>query len=144
MKRIETAIDIAAPPSAVWGVLIDFAAYPDWNPFIRRLQGEAKAGARLDVTVQPPGGRAMTFKPTVLSVEPDRELRWLGRVLMPGLFDGEHGFRIEPTASGCRFHHGETFTGLLVPLFAGMLASTERGFQAMNEALARRVTTTVP
>jgi hypothetical protein len=123
----------------VWSVLIDFAAYPDWNPFIRRLQGEARAGARLEVTVQPAGGRAMTFKPTVLAAEPHRELRWRGRVLLPGLFDGEHGFRLEPIASGCRFHHGETFGGLLVPLFAGMLAATEQGFVAMNEALKRRV-----
>ena len=138
-RRIESAIDIAAPPAAVWTALTDFAAYPDWNPFIRRLQGEARIGARLEVTVQPPGGRAMTFRPTVRAAEPNRELRWLGRVLMPGLFDGEHGFRLEPVASGCRFHHGETFNGLLVPLFAGTLAATGQGFVAMNEALKRRV-----
>ena len=139
MRRIETAIDIAAPPEAVWGVLVDFAAYPDWNPFIRRLQGEARIGARLEVTVQPPGGRAMTFKPTVLAAEPGRELRWLGRVLLPGLFDGEHGFRIERNNSGCRLHHGETFSGILVPLFAKMLENTERGFIALNQALKQRV-----
>ncbi len=139
MRRIDSTIDIAAPPAAVWSVLIDFAAYPDWNPFIRRLQGEARVGARLEVTVQPPGGRAMTFRPTVNVAEPGRELRWLGRALLPGLFDGEHGLRLEPLASGCRFHHGESFRGLLVPLFGPMLARTERGFIAMNEALKRRV-----
>ena len=139
MRRIETAIDIAAPPEAVWGVLVDFAAYPDWNPFIRRLQGEARVGARLEVTVQPPGGKPMTFKPTVLAAEPARELRWLGRVLMPGLFDGEHGFRLEATAGGCRLHHGETFGGILVPLFGKMLDDTERGFAALNAALKERV-----
>ena len=37
----------------------------------------------------------MTFKPTVLAVHPERELRWLGRFILPGLFDGEHSFRIE-------------------------------------------------
>ncbi len=139
MRRIETAIDIAAPPRAVWDVLVDFAAYPDWNPFIRRLQGEARVGARLEVTVQPPGGKPMTFKPTVLAADPARELRWLGRVLLPGLFDGEHGFRLEPTAGGCRLHHGETFTGLLVPLFGRMLDGTAQGFGALNQALKERV-----
>ena len=138
MRRIETAIDIAAPPLVVWGVLVDFAAYPDWNPFIRRLQGEARVGARLEVTVQPPGSRAMTFKPTVLAAEPGRELRWLGRVLLPGLFDGEHSFRLDRTASGCRLHHGETFRGILVPLFEKMLDNTERGFTALNTALKQR------
>ncbi|MGE5149832.1 MAG: SRPBCC family protein [Rhodospirillaceae bacterium] len=139
MRRIDSTIDIAAPPAAVWSVLVDFAAYPDWNPFIRRLQGEARVGARLEVTVQPPGGGAMTFRPMVRAAEPNRELRWLGRVLVPGLFDGEHGFRLEAIPSGCRFHHGETFGGLLVPLFGGMLTRTEQGFVAMNEALKRRV-----
>jgi hypothetical protein len=38
----------------------------------------------------------MNFKPTVLAVEPERELRWIGRFLVRGLFDGEHSFRIEP------------------------------------------------
>jgi len=139
VRRIETATDIAAPAGAVWRVLIDFAAYPDWNPFIRRLQGEPVVGTRLEVTLQPPGSGAMSFKPTVLVAEPGRELRWRGRVLVPGLFDGEHAFRLEPAPSGCRFHHDESFSGLLVPLFGGMLAKTEQGFGAMNEALKRRV-----
>ena len=139
MRRIETAIDIAAPPLAVWNVLVDFAAYPDWNPFIRRLQGEATVGARLEVTVQPPGGKAMTFKPRVLAAQPARELRWLGRVLLPGLFDGEHQFRLEAVGGGCRLHHGETFRGLLVPLFGRMLEGTDEGFTALNQALKERV-----
>jgi hypothetical protein len=139
LRRIETAVDIAAPPRTVWDVLVDFAAYPDWNPFIRRLQGEARNGARLEVTVQPPGSRAMTFKPTVLAAEPGRELRWLGRVLLPGLFDGEHSFRLERTAGGCRLHHDETFRGILVPLFGKMLENTEHGFTALNHALKQRV-----
>jgi hypothetical protein len=81
----------------------------------------------------------MTFKPTVLAADPAHELRWLGRVLMPGLFDGEHGFRLEPTAAGCRLHHGEEFRGILVPLFKRMLDNTARGFTAMNDALKVRV-----
>ena len=143
MRRIETTVDIVGSAVAVWRVLIDFAAYPDWNPFIRRLQGAPIVGTRLGVTMQPPGGGAMSFRPTVLAAEPGRELRWRGRVLVPGLFDGEHAFRLEPVPSGCRFHHDETFSGLLVPLFGAMLAKTEQGFVAMNEALKRRVEATL-
>ena len=139
MRRIETAIDIAASADRVWSVLIDFAAYPDWNPFIRRLQGDAEVGARLAVTVQPPGGRALTFKPKVLAVHPGRELRWLGHFLVPGLFDGEHSFRLEPLSAGCRLHQDETFNGLLVSLLSRTLDATARGFEAMNQALKQRV-----
>ena len=38
----------------------------------------------------------MRFKPRVLKAEPNRELRWLGHLGIPGLFDGEHIFTIEP------------------------------------------------
>ena len=57
---------------------------------------------------------------------------------MPGLFDGEHAFMLEPRPGGCRLRHEETFRGLLVPLFGGVLADTERGFAAFNAALKRR------
>ncbi|SJZ92490.1 hypothetical protein SAMN02745126_02892 [Enhydrobacter aerosaccus] len=123
----------------MWDELIDFATYPDWNPFICRLSGEASVGARLAVTVQPPGRRAVTFKPTVLAATPGRELRWLGRTVLPGLLDGEHGFVLEPKAGGCRLRQQETFSGLLVPLLSDLLADTERGFIDMNQALKHRI-----
>ncbi len=83
----------------------------------------------------------MTFKPTVLKVEPERELRWLGRLLVPGIFDGGHSFRVEPAGEGrVRFTQAERFGGVLVPVFGKkMLEQTRRGFEAMNEALKQRV-----
>ena len=137
-RRIATSIDIDAPAAAIWHVLVDFPAYPEWNPFIRRLTGEAKVGARLEVTVQPPNRKPMTFRPTVQVVTPERELRWLGRVLMPGLFDGEHAFIIEPQARGCRLRHEETFRGILVGAFSTMLNDTALGFESVNVALKKR------
>jgi hypothetical protein len=51
-------------------VLSDLPAYPGWNPFIREARGELAAGERLDLKMQPEGGRAMRFRPTVLGAEP--------------------------------------------------------------------------
>lgn len=79
----------------VYEALIDFKSYPDWNPFILSAQGEPVVGAQLKIKIQPPGGKAMTFSPKVLVAERGKEFRWLGRVLMPGLFDGEHSFTFE-------------------------------------------------
>jgi hypothetical protein len=96
MKEIHTEIEINAPAEKVWRVLTDFAADPDWNPFVRRVEGEVSVGARLHVYIQPSGGKGMSFRPTVLVADPDREFRWLGHLWLPGLFDGEHSFSIEP------------------------------------------------
>ena len=140
-KQIESKIEINAAPQRVWSVLTDFEAHPEWNPFIKELQGKPIEGARLRVFIQPPGGKGMVFKPKVLKSDENRELRWLGRLLMPGLFDGEHYFRIEAIGEErVRFIHGEIFSGILVRLFANSLDDgTLKGFRQMNEALKRRV-----
>ncbi|MCZ6676917.1 MAG: SRPBCC domain-containing protein [Candidatus Poribacteria bacterium] len=140
MKELHTEIEIQAPPERVWQLLTDFADFPQWNPFIRRISGEAKAGARLEVHIQPSGAKGMTFRPKVLRLEPNVELRWLGRLLIPGLFDGEHIFAIEPLgADKVRFVQREIFKGVLVPLFASQLdTDTRRGFEEMNQALKTR------
>ena len=139
-RTIQHALEIDAPPAAVWAALADTATYPDWNPFVRRLEGELEPGARLEVEIAPPGGRAMTFKPTVLTADPGRELRWLGRFLVRGLFDGEHGFRLEPLSGDrTRLVQSERFSGLLVRPFGSTLDKTEQGFALMNEALKLRI-----
>ncbi|HET8822981.1 MAG TPA: SRPBCC domain-containing protein [Thermoleophilaceae bacterium] len=139
-RSISRSVEIDAPPGRVWHELTDTASFPDWNPFVRRLEGELREGERIEVEIEPPDGRAMTFKPTVTAVTPNRELRWLGHLLVRGLFDGEHRFEIEDLGDGrSRLTQSERFTGLLVRAFGGTLAKTERGFDAMNRALKERV-----
>jgi len=140
MKTLHTQLHNYAPAERVWDALTTIADYPIWNSFIPHLAGTLAPGERLEVRLEPPGGAAMTFRPTVLAVEPARELRWVGHLLIPGLFDGEHQFEIQPLGPGrVRFVQQERFTGVLVPLFARNLdAHTLPGFNAMNAALKAR------
>jgi hypothetical protein len=140
MRELTTDIDIGARPSRVWEVLMDFGAYPSWNPFIRRIAGSPAVGSRLEVTMEPPGGKPMRFTPNVLALRPNREFRWKGRLFFPGLFDGEHVFEIEPVGTGrSRFVQRERFSGILVPfLWKTLDTKTRRGFVAMNRALKAR------
>ncbi|MBU1228207.1 MAG: SRPBCC domain-containing protein [Actinobacteria bacterium] len=139
MREIVTDIDIAATPEDVWGVLMDFAAYPAWNPFVTRIEGAAAVGRRLDVGLTPPGGKTMGFRPIVTAAEPERFFQWLGKVGFKGVFDGRHSFRLSPTQRGTRFEQSERFTGVLAGLILKAIgARTEAGFRAMNEALKGR------
>ncbi len=140
MKELSAEIEIEAPAGRVWQVLTDFAKFTEWNPFIRQMSGEAKIGARLHVSIGASGTRPMSFSPKILNVEPNRELRWLGRLLIPGLFNGEHSFTIEPLdEKRVRFTQHEKFTGLLVPFMAKSLGrNARRGFEEMNHALKAR------
>lgn len=139
MKSIQTRIHIDAQPDTVWQVLTNFGRYPDWNPFMPRVEGTVREGETIMVRIEPPGGRGMTFKPTLQRVEPHRELRWLGRLLLPKIFDGEHIFELHPDDGGRRSVQRENFGGVLVPLLWGsMEGPTRRGFEAMNEAVKAR------
>ena len=140
MKTLHTAIEIDAPAERVWGILTDLAAYPAWNPFIRRIAGDLAPRARLEVRLEPPGGMAITLRPAVLAVDAGRELRWLGSLGVRGLFDGEHRLALEPLGAGrVRFVQEEQFTGVLVPFLARSLEQhTRPGFLAMNRALKAR------
>ncbi len=81
----------------------------------------------------------MRFKPAVTALRPTQLLRWKGRLLMPGIFDGEHQFRMTPSPGGTALEHEERFTGIL-PAVMGRAAfdGLERDFTLMNEALRQR------
>ena len=138
--QLHTEIAIEATAERVWEILTDFAAYPAWNAFIPCISGPGTVGSRLDLQMRPPSGRGMLFRPTVLAAAPSQELRWLGQLGVPGLFDGEHRFLIEPLGTNrVRFVQEERFTGLLAPLVLRFIErGTRRGFEAMNQALKAR------
>jgi hypothetical protein len=141
MKEIRTEVEIAAPAERVWKVLTEFGAFPEWNSFLTVQSGAATPGARLTVTITPVGRRPMTFRPTVEVATPSRELRWLGRLGIPGLFDGRHRFEIVPLPDGrVRFVQSEEFRGILVGLVlsTGLANATRAGFIRMNGALRER------
>ena len=141
MRTLDSEIEIGAAASEVWEVLAGFPAYPAWNPFIPHISGEMTPGRTLEVRLQPPDGPAMTIKPKVLVSRPNQEFRWLGHLLVPGVFDGEHIFQIEEIETRrVRFIQREEFRGILAGLMLRLVGdATLRGFHEMNQALKKRV-----
>ena len=136
MKEIRTEIVIQSNYKRVWETLTNFERQAEWNPFIVSLSGKRSVGAQWDVTVKPPNGSEMSFRPIVSAFDENKELRWKGKFLVKGIFDGEHYFVLsKESETQTRLIHGEKFSGLLVSLAGGMLRNTEKGFLAMNEAL---------
>jgi hypothetical protein len=138
-KEIKTEILIHATPKRVWAILTDFDNYKNWNPFITSVEGNVAAGTTITARLELPGARAMTIRPKVLAVKPDTELRWLGHLLVPGLFDGEHTFELIDNGNGTTlFQQTEKFNGILVPFFKKMIEiNTTDGFNLMNRNLKR-------
>jgi len=145
-NELRAEIEIDAEPARVWAILMDFEAYPAWNPFITSIEGDQTMGAKLKVRLQPAGGRGITLHPSVTVVEPGATFGWLGTLGgMPHLFDGAHRFALEPIDGGARtrFVQSERFRGILLPFVRrSVLPPTLRGFEAMNRALADRAVAT--
>lgn len=138
-REIRSEILIDAPATTVWKKLVDLPRYGEWNPFIRSISGTIEEGERLSVTLHPPGLEAKTFTPQVVKVVGEQEIRWIGRVGVPGLLDGEHALILDP-APGAKTQliQHETFSGLLVPfVWSKIEGPTRRGFEAMNQALKK-------
>ena len=128
-----------APAERVWAILMAAERWAEWNPFAK-VSGRFAVGERVFVTLTPPGKGTSTFRPTVVRMEPGRELRWIGSLGVRGLFDGEHGFRVTAEDVGrSRFEQFEMFTGLLAaPILWAVRDATRQGFEAMNRALKKR------
>lgn len=136
-NEIKTEAFIPAPPSAVWSVLTDTQGHAEWNPFIVEMRGTIAEGEHLTNTMEPSAGNRQTFRPKLLVVKPDEELRWIGRAGIPGIFNGEHYFLLKSVSDGTQLIHGERFSG-----FALWFIDTnqfEQNFVEMNTALSNQV-----
>ena len=131
-KELKTSIQIQSTPEKVWKILTDFENYPNWNPFIKSIQGNVTPGSYINIQAG-----NMRFKPKVLAFNPNKELCWLGKLWFTGLFDGEHAFIIQDNQDGSiTFRHEEKFKGILVGLFRKKLdTEIKEAFEQMNQKL---------
>jgi len=85
VKTVDHATIIAASPGTVWAILMDVDRYDEWNPFLqlRRPLPRWREFERHDPTRQAPDD----VSPHRARFEPGRRITWLGRVLIPGLFE---------------------------------------------------------
>lgn len=138
--EVYTEICIDSTATTIWNILTDLNNYSSWNPFLTQVAGEAKQGNIIHIHVEPPGLKSMNFSPTIIKKEENRELRWKGKFIIPGIFDGEHIFILEESSErSVRFIHKEIYTGLLVSLMQKQLNNnTKQGFELMNQALKEK------
>jgi len=138
LKRwISTEIEINAPCAVVWKVLTDFPCYASWNPFIRRIGGELIVGGRLRVLARLPCGLPIILWPRVLEFCVEREIRWLGNLLVSNILEGKHIFLMEPLGkSRVRFIQQEEYSGMLLPsIWIWLKSQGLEAFRRMNRSL---------
>ncbi len=140
MKAIETHIIVDCTPEKIWDILTNFEKYESWNPFMTKVEGDAKLGAKIKVQIRTMRGKQRIYHPIITRFEINKELRWKGKSFLPGIFDGERIFLINKTADNkVAFFHKELFSGLGVKLVGNKLdENLGEGFEKMNLALKKR------
>jgi hypothetical protein len=145
---IEHSLAVGGTAEEVWSVLLNFTAYPQWNPYVSAISGSATEGSVLEVVIQQANWpQPLTIRPVVARVVVERVFHWRGSVGEGGVLDTDHSFHIEAPgagntadAEGVRFVQREEFRGSLAEnLRESAEEFTLGSFRAMNEALAERV-----
>ncbi len=137
MKAYEATTRIKATPDAIWKVLVDGAAYPNWDSGVVSVEGAIAAGERIKVVSEVSPKRA--FPVRVTGFEPAESMTWTGGMPL-GLFRGVRTFTLFPAAkASTRFTMREEYTGPLAPLIGRSIPDLGPSFERFATGLKRRV-----
>ena len=141
MPSAEASVEIAAPIERVWQIMIDTARYGEWNPFVVRVDGEARLDARLVLHVRWPSGGGTRSVERVTQLDPPSGgratliYRFTGVLASIGGVTGSRVQSLEADGARTRYHTREEFRGWLT--WALPLAKVKAGFEAHATALKR-------
>lgn len=143
-------IEILAPVQLVWDVMIDVAAYPQWNPFVVRIEATPPIvpGSAMRLEVRWSHGGVTISPERVMSADPPAERDGIVRASLVYRFDGAlhaawlvRGSRLQelesaPGSAVTRYRTSETFSGALARFVP--LADVQDGFERHAAALKQR------
>ena len=141
-QDVNTRIVIQASPAQVWGVLNDFAAYPEWNPHLRALAGQPTPNSRTRMAEIFADGGMAERDIQMKSMARDYEFIWEGDIApLPRLLTAKRKLIMTPDPQGgASLRHEIEFRGYLAgPLMQGLFDRYARAMQQMNAALQRRL-----
>jgi hypothetical protein len=142
MVKVIASSEIDAPIALVYDVMMDFARYAEWNPFVVGVTGELRVGGllTLDVIFHDGSRRPTRGCVEVITAPGDKaELtyRYAGPFAPFRLVRGtRQQLLTRLDANRTRYDTSECFTGLLTPFLPA--AGIQRGFDDVARELKRR------
>ena len=140
MAEFRTTFPVAASAESVWGILVDFDRWTEWNPSVPSISGESRLGSTLSMTLAMPRRPSAKVKAEITELIPERRICWHGNIGGDRLFAGNREFEIDPQPDGTVLvTHVETVTGLLFPVFRAVMGSAiQEHHDNLNSALKER------
>jgi uncharacterized protein YndB with AHSA1/START domain len=134
----KSEIEIAGTPEAVWDVLTDFRAWPNWNPDVKSMSfaGEVAEGSEFKWKAGP-----ATITSTIRRVERPHLVGWTGKTLGA---NAVHVYRLEPRDGKTLVSTEESFDGLIARIFRGSMQKTlkkslDNGLQHLKTRVEQQI-----
>jgi uncharacterized protein YndB with AHSA1/START domain len=134
-------VEIAAPAAFVWDVLVDYARYPEWNPYTIAVETTLGIGERIDLTLPNPDGTDGTFinREFIRVVDPPHHLRYDTGEEMPGIHGQRDQFIAELGPDRCSYYTTDILSGEHADLVMELNGEwVKAGFDAVAHALKAR------
>ncbi len=134
-------VEIAAPASFVWDVLVDYESYSEWNPYTIAVETTLELGDRIDLTLPNPDGSdgTMVNREFIRIVDPPHHLRYDTGEEYPGLLGTRDQYVTELGPDRCSYHTTDTLSGELADLVMETNGAwIKAGFDAVARALKVR------
>jgi uncharacterized protein YndB with AHSA1/START domain len=134
-------VEIDAPAPFVWDVMVDYARYPEWNPYTVEVQTTLEIGDPIDLTLPNPDGSEGTFvnREFIRVVDAPHHLRYDTGDELEGIFAYRDQW-IEPLGpERCSYRTTDTFSGEHAALVIESTGAwVKEGFDAVARALKAR------
>lgn len=129
---------ISATPEEIWAVLMDTAAYGEWNPVFVKVEGSYAAGGTVLNTFKDPSGKLFDVTNKVEALEPNRLLRQKGG--FTGVLTFDHQWLLEPVEGGTKVTQYEIDRGIYVWFWddSWIVPKYTEVLQALEREVARR------
>lgn len=147
-------IAIQASPEKLWSILSDFAAYPQWNPYVKAVRGQVAPEADIEMDVlyntayDREDGLRATESVRVTAFHAPRYFSWVWNHARGNWWlSAERVFRIKPREDGkCTFFNEAYYTGMSLMKLFGVLdfrrdaveKKVKLSMLKMNDALKAR------
>jgi hypothetical protein len=112
--KIATEIALQASPDAIWKILTDFGAYPEWNRILKAVRGQPAPDAPLEVDLKYHGQPEQKKSGVVTGYIAPKYFSWIWIHKLGAWFISvEHVFRLKEKEDGRTIFFQEVYyTGL--------------------------------
>lgn len=134
-------VEIDAPAELVWSVLVDYARYPEWNPFTVRVETTLEIGTVIDLYLPDPAKPGQTFlnREYVRAVDAPHYLRYDTAEEIPGMQAVREQWVTDLGEGRSSYRTTDLFSGEIADyVFKQQGTWVKEGFDSVCRALKRR------